>query len=128
MDSLGTLAAKDLWFCRQEQIERALKRGYDPMPIEGVTKMLDEGAAQVWFAENSTIVTEIYDRGNKRVCEIWLAGGDMEELIELKNEEIEPWAREMGCNRMLIIGRRGWERALPDYKYASVALIKEFEG
>ena len=115
------------WACRQEQIERALKRGRDPMPIDQVTDMLEEGSAQAWFAENSTVITEIYERGDKRICKIWLAGGNLEEVMALKSEKIEPWAIQLGCDRMLIAGRDGWHKLLPDYDRAGVILIKELD-
>ena len=117
----------DLWALRQEQLERALKRGHDPMPIGAVKELLLAGKAQIWFAENSTAVTRLEDRGDTRICEIWLAGGDLDELVELKDTHIEPWAKHMGASRMLIIGRKGWEKTLNDYNYASTVLIKELD-
>lgn len=117
--------ARQLWASRMEQVERALRRGMDTLTIQDVTDMLEAGEAQVWFTENSTAVTHLYDRGGKRICEIWLAGGDFEELVAMKDQEIEPWAELMGVDRMLIMGRKGWERALPDYSYAHTTLMKE---
>jgi hypothetical protein len=117
--------AREIWATRLEQIERALVQGLDPMPISGVTEMLEQGNAQAWFADNSTAVTTLVERGDTRVCEIWLAGGELAELVDMKNSDIEPWAKNMGASRMLIIGRKGWEKALPDYRYAHTSLVKE---
>ena len=119
--------ARLIWASRMEQIERALKRGYDPLPISAVTEQLEEGAAQAWFTENSTAITKIYERGDKRICDIYAAGGNLEELIELKDQKIEPFARSMSCDRMLIVGRNGWRKVLVDYKLANIVLMKELD-
>lgn len=116
---------RDLWATRLEQIEKALARGHDPLPVQAVTERLEEGTAQPWFSENSTVVTTLYERGGVRVCEIWLAGGKLDEILEIKTQEIEPWAKEMGCNRVIIKGPKGWARLLPDYEHAGVVLMKE---
>ena len=125
MDPASADLARQMWATRMEQVERALVRGHDPVSIHEVTEQLEEGAAQVFFAEHSTAVTKVFDRGNMRSCEIWLAGGYLPELIDLKNQQIEPFAREMLCDRMLIVGRRGWRPFLPDYKPVSTVYLKE---
>ena len=127
MENVSIEACRNLWAERMEQIEVALKRGHDPLTIADVTAQLEEGAAQVFFAENSTAVTKIFDRGNTRFCEIWLAGGELNEVIELKDKEIEPFAREMGCDRVVIIGRRGWRPFLADYEPIQTVFMKELD-
>ena len=122
MENVGTEQARQLWALRMEQIEAALKRGHDPVSIHDVTEQLEEGEAQVWFAENSTAVTKVFDRGDKRICEIWLAGGELEELIELKDTWIEPF------DRMVVIGRRGWKPFLTDYEPIQTVFMKELSN
>lgn len=92
-----------------------------------ITEVLDailSHKAQFFSMENSVIVTEIVDYPQRSVCRIWLAGGDMDELMEAEKKVCE-WAAENGCTGMEIIGRKGWERQLKDYKSASVVLTKE---
>ena len=62
-----------------------------------------------------------------RFCDIWVAGGDLKELVDLKNERIEPIARSMSCDRMIITGRKGWEKVLTDYRLTAVKLMKELD-
>ena len=89
-----------------------------------VLDAIKQGKAQFFPLENSVIVTEIVDYPKKSVCRIWLAGGEMDELIEAE-KELVTWARNHGCSGMEIIGRKGWERQLKDYSAASTVLIKE---
>ena len=128
MEAASVELVKETWAGRMEQIEAALRRGYDPLPISAVTDMLAEGDAQVFFGENSTAVTRLYERGDKRICQIWLAGGDLKELLAMKDEQIEPFAHKMGCDRMSVIGRDGWGPFLTDYKPVARVYIKELSN
>ena len=105
-------------------IEAALAYSGDTHSLLHVVDAIKDGSAQFFPLENSVIVTEIVDYPKRAVCRIWLAGGEMDELIEAEKSIVE-WARSHGCDGMEIIGRKGWERQLKDYKAASTVLIKE---
>jgi len=105
-------------------IEAALAYSGDTHSLLHVVDAIKDGSAQFFPLENSVIVTEIVDYPKRAVCRIWLAGGEMDELIEAEKSIVE-WARSHGCDGMEIIGRKGWERQLKDYKPASTVLIKE---
>ena len=58
------------------------------------------------------------------VCRIWLAGGNLEELMRAE-KSISVWAKSHGCDAMEINGRIGWKRQLKDYTATSVVLTKD---
>ena len=105
-------------------IEAALAYSGDTHSLLHVVDAIKDGSAQFFPLENSVIVTEIVDYPKRAVCRIWLAGGDMDELVEAEKSIVE-WAKSHGCDGMEIIGRKGWERQLKDYTAASTVLIKE---
>lgn len=105
-------------------IEAALAYSGDTHSLVDVVDAIKDGSAQFFPLENSVIVTEVVDYPQKAVCRIWLAGGEMDELVEAEKSIVE-WARSHGCSGMEIIGRKGWERQLKDYTAASTVLIKE---
>ena len=105
-------------------IEAALAYSGDTHSLLHVVDAIKDGSAQFFPLENSVIVTEIVDYPKRAVCRIWLAGGEMDELIEAEKSIVE-WAKSHGCDGMEIIGRKGWERQLKDYRPASTVLIKE---
>jgi len=105
-------------------IEAALAYSGDTHSLLHVVDAIKDGSAQFFPLENSVIVTEVVDYPKKAVCRIWLAGGEMDELIEAEKSIVE-WAKSHGCSGMEIIGRKGWERQLKDYNAASTVLIKE---
>lgn len=91
--------------------------------LEDVHAMVDAGEAQLWSGEGSAMVTLVEDDPCERRLLIWLAGGDLGELVGRLRPAAEAWAAENGCRRVLIIGRAGWERALAREGYAPLARL-----
>lgn len=79
---------------------------------------------QFWPGQRSAAVTEVAVYPRLTACRIFLAGGDLEEL-KLIEKHICDWAKHIGCSRVEIAGRAGWQRALPGYVRASTWLTKE---
>lgn len=107
-------------------IQRAVERTDGAFDIEYVREGVLSGDAQLWPGQNSAVVTRIETHpSGLKACLLWLAGGD--DLAELKKLEtaISAWAKRMGCERMEIIGRRGWLKALSDYREGSTVLVRD---
>jgi hypothetical protein len=69
------------------------------------------GAAQLWMRGDSAAVTEIVSYPRVKACRVWLAAGNLEDIREIERQ-VEAWAKELGCSRLEIIGRKGWLRKL----------------
>jgi hypothetical protein len=120
---------EQLWHERKEQIERALVKGHDPLPLTDVEDMLIDGEAQYWPWKDSSAVTTAYMRGSELIVTVFAAGGDLDELLELHDNHLVPWSQNhLGAHRMEIHGRPGWKKYLKDrgYKVARVVYVKEF--
>lgn len=83
------------------------------------------GHAQLWPAPSAAVVTEIdtYPTGFREL-NFWLAAGDMKQILVMQ-PHIERWAKDQGCDRIAIRGRRGWLRAADGFREALVAMVKE---
>lgn len=88
-----------------------------------------QGNFQLWPKENGALVTEIITYPRKRVLNVFLGGGDLNELASM-HEEVIAWAKEQGCTGATISGRKGWERAYAKlgWKPLHTTLQKEFEA
>lgn len=86
-----------------------------------------EGRFQLWPAENGCIVTEILTYPRKRIINVFLGGGEINDLIDLHGPVIE-WAKQQGCTAATINGRAGWERKYRDlgWKPMHRTIVKEF--
>ena len=104
-------------------LDAALAHAGRTHALADVRAMVDAGAAQAWAGARSAMVTVVEDDPRERRLLIWLAGGDLGELVERLRPAAEAWARSQGCRRALVIGRAGWERALAPKGYAPLARI-----
>ena len=107
-----------------DYIVAALEYAGHSHTLQDVWQAIQNKQAAFFPLEKSAIVVEIVDYPQRATCRIWLAGGDMEELIQAE-KNICIWARERGCDSMEIIGRKGWERQLRDYKPTATVLVKD---
>jgi hypothetical protein len=108
----------------------AMKRG-DLAAFHPVEQNVLSGVAQLWLMVEdrnnilAACVTELHATEWRKVCVIVACGGkDMDRWIELI-EEIEKFAKAEGCSRVRIVGRKGWERVLPNYRTRRIVLDKD---
>jgi hypothetical protein len=99
--------------------------------IDQVLVAICQKRAQLWVGatENEihvACVTEIVRRGGCNYCNVWLTGGKGVNNWIYFLETIEKWAKENGCDAMLIDrARNGWKRLLPEYRQKTISLVKE---
>lgn len=104
-----------------------------PMPVD-ILEQLKYGTRLLWVAadEEAEIVaaalTQIFPMRSGLVCKVLECGGEkMREWISLR-DQIEQYAKREGCGRVMIEGRPGWARMLPDYAMIGVTLEKRIDG
>lgn len=107
-----------------DYIEAALVYAGHSHTLQDVWQAISHRQAAFFPYEKSAIVVEIVDYPQRATCRIWLAGGDMDELLEAEKQVCE-WAKTQGCTSMEIIGRKGWERVLKDYNPTATVLTKD---
>lgn len=104
---------------------RALKYAAGTHKLSDVYTGIAAGQFQLWRGQSSVIVTEITEYPRRRGCRIFLAAGDMDELVNRMEPDVVEWAKGQDCDHMEIIGRRGWRRVLNDYREPAAILTKE---
>jgi len=88
----------------------------DALEYSGGTHSFDDIAAgvlakkfQLWPNHNSAVVTEIVVYPKTKNLHFFLAGGNLDEL-KMMRPYIEAWGKSIGCTRVTLAGRKGWER------------------
>lgn len=125
-DQLGLV-----WKDAAPLLEKALGEGET---LEQVLTALFQKRAHLWIGADEkgihvACVTEIVRRGGTLYCNIWLTGGKGINNWLYFLETIEAWAREQGCDEMLIDrARTGWPRILKDYKIKTISLAKDIRN
>jgi hypothetical protein len=97
-------------------LEAALEYSGGTHGIEDIAAGVKEGRYQFWPAPNAAAITEIIVYPRLKALNWFLAGGDLDEL-KVMRPHVELWAKQHGCTRSTIAGRRGWERTFKDEGY-----------
>ncbi len=78
--------------------------------------------AQLWTNGTLWMVSEVHQTTGGLVLNIVACSGVYDDGSILR--EIEDWAREVGCIKVLFTGRKGWARRILDYKVTTVTMEK----
>lgn len=99
-------------------LDKAIARGRDAgLSKDQLKARLDRNTATLWPGERSAMVTTLEATPAGRFLHVWLAGGDLADLLALR-PGVEAWGRAQGCDLVSIDGRPGWGRALKPFGYA----------
>ena len=88
----------------RKHLSDALKRAGDTHTVDDVIEMIENGDARLYKRKKSTVVTQEFDLPAARQLHFWLAGGDLDDLIQAEREIVED-AKERGINKVTIIGQ-----------------------
>lgn len=94
---------------RRKYIEDALEYAKGTHTLDDIWNGIVDGTFQFWPGDKSAIITEVQIYPQKKTMHIFLAGGDLNELLEME-KSVRAYAKTIGCNSMSISGRRGWVR------------------
>jgi len=100
-------------------IEAALDRGGNTHLFEDIVSAVKAGTMQFWPAEDACAITEIVAYPRKKALHIFLAGGNMDTIVEM-NDSAELFAKFNECSHMSIAGRKGWQKILEPKGYKPV--------
>ena len=99
-----------------EQLHRARQYIEDALKYSEGTHTFNDIAAgvltnryQLWPNKNSAVVTEIVVYPQLKDLHYFLAGGNLDELKQMR-PVIESGGKSVGCSRVSLAGRPGWEK------------------
>lgn len=108
----------------RKHIEAALAYSGGTHLFEDVERAINDGIMQLWPSENSAAVTEIVQYARKRVLNVFLASGDLDEIIG-GLDAASMWGKQQGCESITLYGRKGWERVLDSHGFKPVMVVLE---
>jgi hypothetical protein len=80
-------------------------------------QLIEAGQAQFWPMKTSAMMTLIDAHPTGFVeGRAWLAAGNLEEILHWE-PLMSKWAKDTGCHRVSVVGRRGWGKVLPEHGY-----------
>lgn len=94
--------------CR-EWVEDALEYAGGTHNFNDIAAAVLSDRFQIWPSNNAVVVTEIVVYPQLKDLHYFLAGGNLDELKAMR-PIIEAWGKGVGCTRVSLAGRKGWER------------------
>lgn len=125
------------WPLIEPWVVTALRRGNADQSPDDVRGHIERGTMQFWLAwadgeprPRGVWITEILESARGRLCNIVVLAGDKFEMWRPLEAYLAEWAREQGCVRMSLVGRRGWARRLKagGWREAAVTLERQING
>ena len=117
----------DVLFKCKPWIETALERSGGHNTWDEVCAGIRSGKMQLWPAERGCIITEIVVYPNTKALHVFLAGGELDEILQM-TENVKEWAKLQGCSFASFDGRFGWQKPLEKlgWKPHSITMHLEF--
>ena len=93
-----------------------------------IAEGLYKGTMQLWPADKGCIVTEIVVYPKKKALNVFLGGGELDQILDMHENVIE-WAKAQGCECLMMTGRFGWKKPLEKHGWKTLhsSYVKEFE-
>lgn len=108
----------------RHHIEAALAYSNGTHDFESVRDAIIAGTMQLWPADKSAAVTEIAQYARKKVLNVFLAGGDLDEIAR-GIDTVASWGKAQGCDSMTIAGRKGWLKVLDKHGFEPAFVVME---
>jgi hypothetical protein len=113
-----------VWSHVRHWIAKAIERGGDDDYRQHERDTL-EGLNQLWIVADqgkliAAAITKLVREGGKSVCIIVACGGEGWKRFGHLIGRLESFAKDEGCEAVRVVGRKGWQRLLPDYEVKHV--------
>lgn len=112
------------WVRCKPWIEAALEYTHGTHTIEDVELGIEQARFQFWPGQKSAAVTEVVEYPRAKALNIWLCGGDVEELLEMV-PSWESFAKYLECDRLAGGGRVGWNKFLKSHGWYAVGKVEK---
>jgi hypothetical protein len=95
-------------------LEAAMEHNGGTHTFDDLTAMVLQGRLRLWATDKSIALTEIIEYPRQKHYHVFAAGGDLDDIVATI-PQVEQAARDAGCCKLTISGRRGWVRALAEH-------------
>lgn len=117
---MANLETSDLY----KRLDKALAIGGGTHSPADIWEAVKEGRMQAFQQNQSVVVTEVMGFPQKRVLNVVLAVGEMDDVLSLI-PEMEEFGRQHGCEKMHMQGRKGWLKVLPKMGWTQPRVVLE---
>ena len=106
----------------KDWIQSALDEGGNTHDFSDIVDGVISGHMQLWPAPKGCAVTEIVIYPRKKVLHIFLAAGELKQILQMEKDAIK-WGKSQGCEAVSLSGRFGWKKVLKDYGWQPQMIV-----
>lgn len=103
------------------KMKKALRLAGGTHEVSDVIYELNAGKMQSFATDNAMVVTQIVQHPRKRELNVFLAFGDLDEVMSMQ-PQVEEFGRRNGCSFLAMSGRLGWTKVLPKHGWTKVGV------
>ena len=92
-------------------LEAALKHSGGTHVFDDIVAGIRKGTMQLWPTPRGCLLTEKVCYPRKKVLNIFLGGGDLDQILDM-NDDVIKFAKLEGCTALTMTGRKGWVKPL----------------
>lgn len=115
----------DIWDLVEPYLKKSERYSEGTFTIDTIKRDLNKTTQLLWvyfdsdYNVKSAWTTRVVNLGDERSVEIFTLGGVgmNKEKVSKITGSVERYASEIGCDSVLVYGRRGWDRVLKPYGY-----------
>jgi len=116
------------WPWLKEAQEHGLPPGIEMYTLNDLKQRVFNNDAQLWSTPNGACLTCVTIYPQTTIVQIWLMGGDYEELMTKHSDAVFRWAKDViGASMIYVQGRKGWTRRLKDRGFHELQSITAME-
>lgn len=108
-----------------KRLQRALDFAGGIYSVEDVVDLVKAGKMQAWHTPNSLVLSQVVPYPRKKVLNVFAVVGDMDEALSM-HDELEAFAKEQGCEFMMMTGREGWTRVMPKWGWGKAGVTMTY--
>lgn len=124
---MKTLPASQKRYTLPELFDRALAHAGHTHTRQDIAEGINSGRFQYWPGTRCCVVTEIMEYPRARKLHIFLAAGDLDEILDDILPQLKDFARETGCSAITNISRKGFLKRLPAHGFKAKSVAFEME-
>ena len=132
MDRVHWIAQVDMemdrvWHWLEDAMHHSFPDGIITHTKDDIKEMLFNNDAQLWTTPHGACVTCVTVYPQTSIVQIWLMGGDFEELMTKHADAVYRWGKSIGASLVYVQGRRGWIRRLKTRGFVERQAITSME-
>jgi hypothetical protein len=117
------------WPLAVDYLETAYATGLGDEDLDTTKAELDKGLQLLWLVWDghevlAAATTKLVSTPSAKLCIITSCGGKQLSRWKYFIADLEQYARNEGCDKLRITGRKGWARILPEYRTPWVCIEK----